>query len=104
MGASASRTAVAVGVDELPRRLDARLQAKYGRGMRVVLPALTSAFGIFVALQQIAVEISGAVSAKLAACAEGRAGLLHTALLRAVLPNPNGCRPLGGGHAVGKAT
>ena len=63
-----------VRVDELANSLDERLQAKYVRGMRGVLPALSGALGIFVALQQIAVEISHAVNTKLIACNEGRAG------------------------------
>lgn len=103
MGARTSKEngqVVAVRMDELSRMLDERLQAKYVRGMRGVLPAVTSALGIFVALQQIAIEISDAVNAKLAACNEGRAGLqlvvpctglqskLHAALISCLRAGP----------------
>ena len=76
MGVGGSRQGTPGGgtvvyVDEVAKCLEEKLQRKYERGMRGVLPSLTSAVCIFVALQQSAVEMCAAISLKLKACSEG---------------------------------
>eukprot|EP00802_Teleaulax_amphioxeia_P010037 Tamp_10062.p1 GENE.Tamp_10062~~Tamp_10062.p1 ORF type:complete len:481 (+),score=139.89 Tamp_10062:1-1443(+) len=66
MGAGSSSAGTVVYVDELQRRLEERLQLKYERGMRRVLPSLASSLGIFVALQQLAMDMDRAASDKIA--------------------------------------
>jgi hypothetical protein len=74
MGVGGSAVSV-VYVDELEKRLEERLQLKYERGMRRVLPSLTSSLGIFVALQQIAVGMGKVMSATIAECESVSGGL-----------------------------
>jgi hypothetical protein len=68
MGVGGSTAVSVVYVDELQKRLEENLQRKYERGMRRVLPSLTSSLGIFVALQQIAVGMGKVMSATIADC------------------------------------
>lgn len=68
MGVGGSTAVSVVYVDELQKRLEEHLQRKYERGMRHVLPSLTSSLGIFVALQQIAVGMGEVMSATIAEC------------------------------------
>ena len=93
MGIGGSRNAAAgqvVYVHELPKCLEERLQLKYERGMRGVLPSLTSSLGIFVALQQIAVGMETAVSAKLTTC-EGRDSIKEGMHSTTLLASPHAC-------------
>ena len=57
-GSHHARVSESVSVEHLPKYIDERLQEKYDRGMRAVMQSLASSLGIFVALQEIAVEMN----------------------------------------------